>query len=559
MTGDEREEATYTMKSPWMKTAAAFLLLAAVMGALQWNWFAMPLERDEGEYAYAAWLMRTGKGVPYKDSFLQKPPMIVYTYALVEALAPKSDKVGFRVAGFLAALATAGLVWKLGRREFGGHAGMWGAWLWVAFGQQLMFSPMAANVEKFMVVPMLGAMAVAGRGERRWWRWAAAGALAGIAVLYKPICVPVLGVFFVWRLLSPTKGEGNPEERTGTSLAWSGAALEAGRKAVWLVAGGTLAVAAGLAWFGWKGALGPMWECSVEFTGAYAGLTGHPFTNALAWGKFWGTWKLGFLCALVIGGMAARWRDGWGWSGMLVLSTVLAMTGVNGHYYLMALPFGALLTGAGIDRLGAKSGGKAGWTAAAVTAVAVLALSVSDIERMTMKLRPSQLCAAFYNGNPFVEAEGAGAVVASLCGEEGTVYVVGSEPEILWYARRKAATRFVIFYPLSLPTEFAGQYQSEALARLAADPPDVVVVALTKLGFAGSPAVYRDYWNRLVEMVGGEYVLEWAFVPGGNGWVRGGEWSQREREGATLGIFRRNGREETRMRQSPRPRGRERA
>ena len=70
----------------------------------------MPLERDEGEYVYAAWLMRTGKGVPYLDSDLQKPPMIVYTYGLVEAVAPTSDKVGFRVAGFLAVLATVGLV-----------------------------------------------------------------------------------------------------------------------------------------------------------------------------------------------------------------------------------------------------------------------------------------------------------------------------------------------------------------------------------------------------------------------------------------------------------------
>ena len=77
---------------------------------MQWNWFAMPLERDEGEYVYAAWLMRTGKGVPYLDSDLQKPPMIVYTYGLVEAVAPTSDKVGFRVAGFLAVLATVGLV-----------------------------------------------------------------------------------------------------------------------------------------------------------------------------------------------------------------------------------------------------------------------------------------------------------------------------------------------------------------------------------------------------------------------------------------------------------------
>lgn len=46
----------------------AFLSLAVLAGALEWNWFAMPFERDEGEYAYGAWLLREG-GVPYRDSF----------------------------------------------------------------------------------------------------------------------------------------------------------------------------------------------------------------------------------------------------------------------------------------------------------------------------------------------------------------------------------------------------------------------------------------------------------------------------------------------------------
>ena len=54
---------------------------AGLLGLLlltQWNWFSMPFERDEGEYAYSAWLMKDG-GVPYRDAFLQKPPMVVYT------------------------------------------------------------------------------------------------------------------------------------------------------------------------------------------------------------------------------------------------------------------------------------------------------------------------------------------------------------------------------------------------------------------------------------------------------------------------------------------------
>ena len=46
---------------------------------------AMPLERDEGEYAYIAQQWLQG-GLPYRDSFDQKPPGVHLMYVLIEAL-----------------------------------------------------------------------------------------------------------------------------------------------------------------------------------------------------------------------------------------------------------------------------------------------------------------------------------------------------------------------------------------------------------------------------------------------------------------------------------------
>lgn len=506
------------------RTAGMFLVLAVAMGALQWNWFAMPLERDEGEYAYAAWLMRTGKGVPYRDSFLQKPPMIVYTYGLVEALAPGSDKVGFRVAGFLAALATAGLVWRLGKRDFGGHAGGCGAWLWVVFLQQLtMFCSVAANVEKFMVAPMLGAMALAGNGERRGWRWAAAGTLAGMAVLFKPICVPVLGVYFLLACWGRTK-----KEWGRTAACWG-----------WLALGGTLAVGAGVAWFAWKGALGDLWECTVEYTGAYAGMVGSPWLRGAAWLAVAGHWKAWLVLGLAAAGFCGRERAGWRWGAVFAVAWAVAMSDPNGHYYVMALPLAAIGAGAAIERTVAWCGGAGRWVGAAGIA-AVSAAMMTGTESVAWRCTPRQLAAGLYSENPFVEAEEAGRMVSQLCGEDETVHIVGSEPEILWYARRKGTTRFDIAYPMTLPTRFAAGYQREALAALEREPPAVVVVASTHWGFGGPAEVFADYLRRMERLVfGAGYQLAWSFVPGAGGWVPGGEWGERERAGATLGVFRR--------------------
>ena len=514
-----------TGKRKMLRWAGVFLLLAAVMGALQWNWFAMPLERDEGEYAYSAWLLRTGKGVPYKDSFLQKPPMIVYTYGLVEALAPKSDKVGFRVAGFLAALVTAGLVWFLGEREFGGRAGLWGAWLWVICLQQLMFSPVAANVEKFMVVPMIGAMALVGWKEKRWWRWGLAGVAAGVAVLYKPMCVPVLALYF---LLAGCMRR--TRERGGMAVCFG-----------WAATGGLLAITAGVAWFAWKGALAALWECSVDYTLAYAGRLENPFQSGWYWFREFGTWKVvAVLLVVVVGAWCKRGSGGGKWGSVFLLAWLVCMEDVvGGHYYIMALPLAALLGGAALDHVEAHMG--RGCLAVAVGGLAACGLSGGEWKALSET--PEELSVHLYEDVPFVEAEGAGKRVSTLCGEDETVHIVGSEPEILWYARRKSATRFDIAYPLSLPTRYAGGYQREALDSLSWKLPDVVVFARTRHGFSGPQEVYAGYLAAMGTLVqNGGYRLACAHVSRRGGWVSGGSWKELQTEGASLGIWAKEGR-----------------
>ena len=172
------------------------------------------------------------------------------------------------------------------------------------------------------------------------------------------------------------------------------------------------------------------------------------------------------------------------------------------------------------------------------TVAAVAVLCGAGKEKKGLGLSPQLLCTALYAGNPFPEAEGAGSAVASLCGEDGTVFVVGSEPEILWYARRKGVSRFDISYPLAIGTGYEKKYQAEALAALDETPPDVVVVARTRMGFLGEPEVYEGYLKEVaVRTLGAGYRLAWSFGQEQGGWVSGGIWNERARGGASLGIL----------------------
>src|SRR5208282_5191419 len=96
----------------------SILGLALLFLLLRWNNFNAPLTRDEGEYGYAARLLTSGHGLPYEHSFLQKPPMAAYTYALADLLAPDVYWFPRILAGVFAALATA-LLGYIARREFG--------------------------------------------------------------------------------------------------------------------------------------------------------------------------------------------------------------------------------------------------------------------------------------------------------------------------------------------------------------------------------------------------------------------------------------------------------
>src|SRR5437588_1954736 len=96
----------------WAGLGICFLFVA-----LRWSRYDAPLIRDEGEYAYAAQLLHHGLA-PYQHAFLQKPPMIIYTYALAQFLAPHLFWFPHLLAYLSAAGATA-LLGLIARRQFG--------------------------------------------------------------------------------------------------------------------------------------------------------------------------------------------------------------------------------------------------------------------------------------------------------------------------------------------------------------------------------------------------------------------------------------------------------
>src|SRR5262245_56143664 len=103
-------------RATWVAIAGAVLAIALRTPLLD-----LPLERDEGEYAYIAWRLGAGE-TPYLDWFDQKRPGAFLVYRI--ALAWPGDPVAaVRGAGALFAAASALALFLLARACLGPVAG----------------------------------------------------------------------------------------------------------------------------------------------------------------------------------------------------------------------------------------------------------------------------------------------------------------------------------------------------------------------------------------------------------------------------------------------------
>src|ERR1700682_5667239 len=104
--------------SPWI--AVLLVLLAA--GAIRWRLLETPLERDEGEYAYAGQLMLQGIP-PYQLAYNMKFPGTYAAYALIMSIFGQSA-TGVHLGLLVVNAATIALVFLLGRRLLNSTAGI---------------------------------------------------------------------------------------------------------------------------------------------------------------------------------------------------------------------------------------------------------------------------------------------------------------------------------------------------------------------------------------------------------------------------------------------------
>jgi hypothetical protein len=95
-------------------------------------------------------------------------------------------------------------------------------------------------------------------------------------------------------------------------------------------------------------------------------------------------------------------------------------------------------------------------------------------------MSPLQVSQSIYYGNPVIEAPEVARYIREHSAENARIAVIGSEPEIYFYAHRHSATGYIYTYPLVERQPYAAAMQREMILEIESNRPEyIVLVAYT--------------------------------------------------------------------------------
>lgn len=436
---------------------------------LRWPALRLPLERDEGAYGYLGWLWLQG-GVPYRDAFDHKPPLIHFLYSLLLLIGEPgvlAVRLGATFWFLLGVALVYGIAWSLWDRLTAFLATL----LYAVVGSSFTLQGLVFNTEQALVVPALAALWLLAWyiDGRRWQAAALYGlAVAGVALI-KPTPAPLLLLL----LLLGTR-------------SW--------RHSFQGICAMLLGLAAGLlpwvTYFVAQGAWDELWWSLVTYNGRYLAESRARFdvstlVNILAPFTPWVLVALGGIALILsrerTSTAPVRARQRWavvGWTAAFAAAAVASLRPYV-HYYYPLLPGLVLLVAPFLSGLLRQphASGRAQRFAHIAAIVALVLILVAPTLRgnlLLLQMNPQQQSERLYGGDGvlFAQAQDVAAFVAAHTAPGTPIWVWGAEPEIYLLAQRPAATRYSYDYPLVLFPAAA----SEAALQLRRTPPAVVVV-----------------------------------------------------------------------------------
>jgi 4-amino-4-deoxy-L-arabinose transferase-like glycosyltransferase len=507
---------------PHISRGITIVLLAIIVlffAALRWRLRATPLERDEGEYAYAGQLILHG-AAPYAHLYSMKLPGTFVAYAVMLAIFGQSAS-GVHIGLLLVNAATILLIFAIARRLFGRLAALVAAASYGLLSTSPAVLGFAGHATHFVVLAaMAGTLTFLIAAERqRPWLLLFSGALFGLAFLMKQpgILFAVFGaIYLAYRYRQDLRGL-----IRALAVFGVGVVLPFAMTCVVLLA---------------AGAFGNFWF----WTFSYA----HRYETALTLSEGWELFRLMLpqvavpcIGIWIIAAVGLLWHrrqntptlspsagesmgrhsepDGpaqrvFLWA-LAVCSAISVCAGLyfRAHYFILLLPALAILAGVGVSRATEWAWGRGMLVRSLPFAIFAVAVAPSLYSQRAYLFQADPIGASrmTYSGNAFPEAVEAAEYLRANTTPDDRIAVLGSEPEIYFYADRRGATGYIYTYGLMEDQPYALEMQKQMIAEIEAGRPQYIAFFKVATSFGRLPTSHKLIFEWMDRYLGADYRL----------------------------------------------------
>lgn len=513
------------LSRPWQRCAAyaALIVVLAFFAFLRVRLRTMPLERDEGEYAYAGQLILQGVP-PYKLVYSMKLPGTYYAYAVMMAIFGQTA-AGIHLGVMLANTLSSFFVFQLGKRLNGLLTGVLAGCTYALLSTRSSVLGFQGHATHFVVLAALVGLLLLLRAIEKGNNifLFSSGVAFGLAFLMKQPGI-IFAAFAVLYWLWTQRKRVRRDLALGCTVLLSGVALPFALICLILHRAGVFHDF----WF---------------WTFCYARAYGSILTVRQGWRELRvvGPWMIrpfvmweiaAFGLTSVFWNRKVRARAAFS-LGFLIFSFLAVAPGLyfRPHYFILGLPAMALWTGIGIaagqEQL--RSNPRLSWLPLTVFVIA-LAFSVHGHWNIYIQLDPLAVHGKEHDSQGPGCADGCmqdpaiAEYIRAHSSATDEIAVLGSEPVIYFYAHRRSATGYIYMFPLTEKQEFARVMQDQMLEQLEGKHPKFLVYVDDGYSWQTDkgPPRAEQFLERVQQFVRNGYDLEHQFPIESDGWHRWG-------------------------------------
>ncbi|HNW98761.1 MAG TPA: glycosyltransferase family 39 protein [Bacteroidales bacterium] len=500
MQNKSKPKATAKTVKANKKNYTFLIILALVMlliTVLRLRLLSIPLERDEGEYAYIGQLILQGIP-PYEIAYNMKFPGTYYMYAFFMSIFGQTIK-GVHAGLLIMNLTSIFLIFFLVKKLINEYAALVSATAFAFLSLGMNILGFAGHATHFVIVPALAGTLFLYKAlkENKMIHYFLSGIFLSLAPIMKQqgILFCVFGALIML---------------INFYIQRKDAILINVKRFLIFALGGIIPVVLTFIVLKMYGVFDKFWFWTIVYAQSYE--TAVKFNDAMILfnysffplaGDFYFIWiisGLGLITMFFHPLLKKNFK-----LTFIILFLIFSCLSVcpgfyyRQHYFITVLPAISILFGIFISYLYELSLKDKKYNALKIVSFILFVLpfivGISSQKNYLFKMKPNAICDSIYGSNPFTQSLTIAKYIKANSDDSDKVAVLGSEPQICFYANRHSATGYIYTYGLMEVHENSLKMQKEMINEIEKAKPKFFVVVNVPTSWLVQPGSEKFIFN----------------------------------------------------------------